>query len=159
MGKKKQAAAPAGGPSDGVGVIGALKIELVGPDGKVKDARNVENLVTQVGKNGIADQILASPTLAKPGWMAVGTGTTAAATGDTALVAETARVALATKTRATNVVTYTATFAAGTGTGALTEAGIFDAASVGNLWNRVVFSVVNKGAADSLTITWTTTIG
>lgn len=156
---KKPAVAPKPETDDNVSVVGKLKIELVGPDGKVKDARNVDNLVTQTGKNGIADQVLASPTLAKPGWMAVGTGTTSPATGDTALQTESARVALTSKTRSTNVITYVGTFAAGTGTGALTEAGIFDAATTGNLWNRVTFAAVNKGASDSLTITWTTTIG
>lgn len=156
---KKQTATPESGPKDGVGLTGVLRLELVGPDGKVKEFRNVKNLVTQVGKNGLADQILASPTLGKPGWMAVGTGTVAAALGDTTLGSESARVALTSKTRSANIVTYVGTFPAGTGTAALTEAGIFDAASVGNLWQRVVFSVINKGAGDSLTVTWTLTVG
>ena len=49
---------------------------------------------------------------------------------------------------------YTAT-AAGTGTGAVTEAGILNASSSGTLLCRTEFSVVNKGSADSMTITWT----
>jgi hypothetical protein len=144
---------------DPVPVIGALQIVLTDKDGNVKEQRNVENLVVTVGKNAIADQILASPTFTKPTHMAVGTGSTAANVADTTLETETARVALATKTRSGNVVTYTATFPAGTGTGALTEAGIFDASSSGNMWNRVVYSVINKAAGDSLAISWTTTIG
>lgn len=32
-------------------------------------------LLTTAGKNGVANQILAAPTLAKMGWMAIGTGT------------------------------------------------------------------------------------
>ena len=55
-------------------------------------------------------------------------------------------------------MTYTATFAAGTGTGAVTEAGILNASSSGDLLCRTVFSVVNKGASDSMTITWTVTV-
>jgi hypothetical protein len=51
------------------------------------------------------------------------------------------------------------TYAAGTGTGAITEAGIFNASSSGTLLSHVVFSAINKGAADSLTITWTITVG
>jgi hypothetical protein len=145
--------------NDPVPVTGALKITLTDKDGNVIEERNVDNLVTTLGKNGIADQILASPSLGKPTHMAVGTGTTAAALGDTALVTEAARVALTSKTRSANVITYVATFGAGTGTGALTEAGIFDAATTGNLWNRVVFSVINKDATASLTLTWTTTVG
>jgi len=51
-----------------------------------------------------------------------------------------------------------ASWAAGDGTGALVEAGILNAASAGTLLARVVFSVINKGAADTLEITWTLTI-
>ena len=50
------------------------------------------------------------------------------------------------------------TWAAGDGTGAITEAGIFDAGAAGNMWCSASFGVVTKGAADSLTITWTLTI-
>ena len=45
-----------------------------------------------------------------------------------------------------------------TGTGAITEAGILNAASAGTLLCRTVFSVINKGASDSMTVTWTITI-
>ena len=53
---------------------------------------------------------------------------------------------------------YVATFPAGTGTGAITEAGILNASSSGTLLCRTVFSVINKGAADTLGITWTVTV-
>jgi len=49
-------------------------------------------------------------------------------------------------------------FGAGEGTGSITEAGIFNASSSGTLLCRTVFSVVNKGASDSMTITWTVTV-
>ena len=88
------------------------------------------------------------------------TGTTAAAVGDTALQTAIAgsRVALTSGTSATNVVTYVASFPAGTGTGAVTEAGVFNASSAGTMLCRTVFSVVNKGAADAMSITWTITV-
>jgi hypothetical protein len=57
-----------------------------------------------------------------------------------------------------NIVTYTATFPAGTGTGALTEAGVFNDSSAGDMLCRTTFSVVNKAAADSMIITWAITI-
>jgi hypothetical protein len=79
--------------------------------------------------------------------MAIGTGTNAAAAGDTTLQTELDRNALTSKTRSTNVVTMVGDWAAGDGTGAITEAGIFDASSSGNLYVRAVFSVVNKAAA------------
>jgi hypothetical protein len=55
-------------------------------------------------------------------------------------------------------VQYVATFSAGTGTGAITEAGIFNASSAGTLLCRTVFSVINKGALDTLVITWKVTV-
>jgi hypothetical protein len=54
-------------------------------------------------------------------------------------------------------VTYVATFAAGTGTAAITEAAILIASSGGTMLCRTVFAVVNKGASDSMTITWVVT--
>ena len=90
--------------------------------------------------------------------MAIGTGSTAAAAGDSALGAEAGRVALTSTTVSSNEVAYVATFGAGTGTGAITEAGILNASSSGTLLCRTVFSVVNKGSADSMTITWTVTV-
>jgi hypothetical protein len=55
-------------------------------------------------------------------------------------------------------VTYVATFSAGTGTGAVVEAGIFNAASAGTMLCRTVFAVVNKGVDDAMTITWQITV-
>ena len=92
--------------------------------------------------------------------MAVGTGTTAVAAGDTTLETETDRNALSVSGGApsTNTVVHTAVWNAGDGTGALTEAGLFSASSGGTMNARTVFSAVNKGASDVLTITWTVTI-
>ena len=58
----------------------------------------------------------------------------------------------------TTAIAYVASFVAGVGTGAVTEAGVFNAASAGTMLCRTVFSVVNKGAADSMSITWTITV-
>ena len=90
--------------------------------------------------------------------MAIGTGSTAAAASDAALGSEAGRVSLTSTTVSSNEVEYVATFGAGTGTGAITEAGIFNASSSGTLLCRTVFSVVNKGSSDSMTITWTVTV-
>ncbi len=56
------------------------------------------------------------------------------------------------------VTTYTATFPPGVGTGALVEAGIFNDPAVGTMLSRVVYPVVNKGAADTMSVTWTVTV-
>mgnify|MGYP006970118052 FL=1 len=118
--------------------------------------QETENLVVTAGKNWVADRMNNTNTVMTH--MAVGTGTTAAAAGNTTLVTETDRNALTSTTVTNNAVAYVATWAAGDATAALTEAGIFDAASSGDMLARTVFSVVNKGAADSMTITWTITV-
>ena len=118
--------------------------------------QETENLVVTAGKNWVADRMNNVNTVMTH--MAVGTGTTAAAAGNTTLVTETDRNALTSTTVTNNAVAYVATWAAGDATAALTEAGLFDAASSGDMLARTVFSVVNKGAADSMTITWTITV-
>ena len=129
-----------------------MTVTLRGPDGAVKETRTA-NTVTTAGKNAIIDQLIASPTLGKPTHMAVGTGTPSA----TALGAELDRNALTSKTRSSNVLTMQGDWAAGDGTGAITEAGVFDASSTGNMHLSASFSVVNKGASDTLSIVWTLT--
>ena len=89
---------------------------------------------------------------------AIGTGTATAVVANTTLQTELVRVALTSTTVTANAIAYVATYAAGTGTGAITEAGMFDAASAGDMLCRTKFSVINKGADDSMTITWTVTV-
>jgi hypothetical protein len=134
--------------------------ELFNKDGKLIDRREVKNLVTTLGMQMCADQILAAPSVATPGWMEVGTGGSQAA-GDTILDAYIAgsRTALDSKTRSGAVVTMVTTFPAETGTGAITEAGVFNVVTE-NTTQMILydeFAVVNKGASDSLVITWTLT--
>lgn len=118
--------------------------------------QRTKNLVVTAGKNWVADRMNDANTVMTH--MALGTGTNAAAVGDTTLQTEIDRNALTSTTVSTNTIAYGCTWAAGDGTGAITEAGLFDAASSGDMLARTVFSVVNKGASDSITITWTITI-
>jgi hypothetical protein len=115
--------------------------------------QEIPNLVVTTGKSYVTSR-MKDTTKAAMSHMAVGTGSTAAAAGDGALGSEVARVALTSTTVSNNTITYVATYAAGTGTGALTEAGVLNASGSGDLLCRTVFPVVNKGVNDSLTITW-----
>ena len=135
---------------------GKLTVEIKNDKGVVIETREVKNLVVDDGLEYIADRMKNNSTVMSH--MAIGTGSTAAAASDTALGTEAARQALTSTTVTANAVAYVASFAAGTGTGAITEAGILNAGSGGTLLCRTVFSVVNKGASDSMTITWTVTI-
>jgi hypothetical protein len=149
--------------NDSLKITGDVQITVFDQaTGEVKGTREIKNLVVTTGKTFIAAAMLKTTTNSPAAMthMELGTGTTAAAAGDTALQAAIvgSRVALASATSATNVVTYTASFPAGTGTGAVTEAGIFNASSAGTMLCRTVFSVVNKGAADAMSVTWTITV-
>jgi hypothetical protein len=142
---------------DEFNVFANVLVELFGKDGKLKETREVHNAVTSAGKAGLMDQALAAPTLPKMGWMELGTG----AGGTTLLAAYIAgsRTAFTSKTRGTNVVTVVADFAAGVGTGSITEAGTFDVVTqnTANMWMYASFTAIAKGANDTLKITWTLT--
>lgn len=136
---------------------GTVTLVLRDSEGNIKETR-VENMIVGVGLAYIASRMKdASATVMSH--MAIGSGATAAATGNTALGTELARIALGstalvTTTAANDSIQYAASFAAGVGTGSITEAGIFNAASAGTLLARTVFGVVTKGASDTLSITW-----
>jgi len=137
--------------NDNFALTGALTIAV-----NDEVVQETHNLVVTAGKNWVADRMNNVNTVMTH--MAVGTGTTAAAAGDTSLGTQLDRNALTSTTVTANAIEYACTWAAGDGTGALTEAGIFDQASGGDMLARTVFSVVNKGASDSMTITWTITV-
>lgn len=119
-----------------------------------------DNIIVNVGFDFIADAI--GKSASRPsvmGFIALGTGTTAAAASQSALVSELDRnAATYAHTTGTKAFSFTADFPAGDGTGAITEAGVFNAASGGIMLDRVVFPVVNKGADDSLTAVFTFTM-
>lgn len=138
-------------------LTGKVHVTLTNERGEVIEQR-ATNLVVTTGKNFTASRMV-DTTSGVMSHMAIGAGTTAAAAGDTALGSELGRVALTASTSTNNVVTYTATFGVGVGTGAVTEAGILNASSAGTMLCRVVFDVVNKGANDTMAITWTVTVG
>lgn len=153
---------------------GTLAIAHFDSNGKLVDDRFYSNIVVTVGKQWIAARMKDTGIPAQMSHMAVGgtpTVTNPAKTtpvvGDTTLTStgglseiSLARVALSTAggTVSGAVVTYNATFAAGTGTGSLIEAGIFNASTGGTMLCKTSFDVVNKAANDSIAITWTVTI-
>lgn len=152
------------GIQEAVKATGSLDIVVRDELGNIKEERHIPNLVVTVGKAWIAGRLKDTagghtiPT--QMSHMAIGSGTANPADADTALGTELGRTALTTSggTVSSATVTYAATFAAGTGTGAVTEAGIFNASSAGTMICRTKFDVVNKAASDSLSINWSVTI-
>jgi hypothetical protein len=142
-------------------IMGNLQLVLSSPD-QPDRITEVKNLVVNTGLAYIASRMKDTADAAMS-HLAIGSGTTAAAGADATLGTELARVALTSSTLVTTTATndgiqYVATFLPATGTGAVTEAGVFNASSSGTLLCRTVFPVINKGASDTLTITWKVTI-
>ena len=140
---------------------GQLNIVLKDKTGTVKEQREVKNLVVDTGLAFIISRMTGT-SKAVMSHMALGSGTTADAAGQTDLVSVLgSREALDSTTIAgsnNEKVVYVSSFEAGDGTGAVTEAGIFNASSSGDMLCRTVFSVVNKASDDTLSVTWTITL-
>ncbi len=157
---------------DSLGIKGSISIQLFSEIGHLQiegydlsaeildclDSRLLLNTVTALGDAHVADQLSDQGNTAMS-HMAVGAGTPST----TALGSETDRNALDSTTQGTvgddNDVIYVCTWAAGDATAALTEAGIFNDASAGTMFVSASFAAINKGANDSLVITWTVTFG
>lgn len=146
-------------------IKGTWTVQVCGPDGSVKDERIEDNLIVNAGLDWLKDYFLnGSTTYAQAGWIAIGTDATTATATDTLLGAENARQAVTNYTAGgTGVSTVDTTFAAGTGTGTIVEAGLFGVttSNTAPLFSHVTFAAITKGASDtlkaSLTITWTAT--
>jgi hypothetical protein len=120
-----------------------------------------KNIITNAGLAAIIRLVFAGLTETKFGYLAIGSGTTAEAATDTALVQEIKRKA-ATVTQTTTSVSgdtalLEATFSSAdnlTGTANVCEAGIFNASTGGILLARKTFSCVpvNWDAGDAITI-------
>jgi hypothetical protein len=144
--------------NDALKLKGRVALVLKDKDGKVKESREIDNLVVDAGLDFIASR-MAGTSAAVMSHMALGSGTTAAAAGNTDLESILgSREALDSTTVTDNTVTYVSSFEAGDATGAVTEAGIFNASTAGTMLCRTVFAVVNKQADDTLSVTWTITI-
>lgn len=143
---------------ESIKIRGDLNIVLKDENGNIKEQREETNLVVNAGLAFITSR-MTDATDSVMSHMAVGSGSTAAAAGDTDLVSILgSREALDSTTDSAATITYVASFEAGDGTGAITEAGIFNASTAGTMLCRTVFSTVNKGANDTMTITWTITL-
>ena len=137
---------------DNFNMIGHLSIAI-----NDEVVQEVPNLVVTDGKEYVASR-MKDTTKAAMSHMAIGTVSTAAAASDSALGGQVNREALTSATVAGTTITYIATFGAGSGTGAITEAGLFNASSAGDMLCRTVFAVSNKGQNDAMTISWSVTV-
>ena len=142
---------------DNLEITGALQISL-----NNEIVHQCDNLVVTAGKNWVAGRFKDGSIPDEMSHMALGSGSAAAAVGNTALGTElgSSRIALTTDggTVSTNTVQYDATWSSSHGAYAIQEAGIFNHASAGTMLARTVFAVINKGTDDTVTISWTITV-
>jgi len=137
---------------------GDVALVLKDKNGNVKESREIHNLVVSSGLEFICSR-MGGTSAGVMSHMALGSGTTAASSGQTDLVSILgSREALDSTSASSNTITYVSSFEAGEGTGAVTEAGVFNAASSGTMLCRTVFAVVNKAADDTMSVTWTITL-
>ncbi len=135
---------------------GSLTIQHFNKNNELVEELRFHNLIVNVGKAQIASLIGglgANPFT----YVAVGTGTTAAAATDTALETEVARVQTTNSLTTTSVTNDTAHFEGTidfTSSYAITEYGLFDASTGGNMLNRAVKSAINVSNGDSIKVLW-----
>jgi hypothetical protein len=117
-------------------------------------------VVTNVGKGIIAQRMFgATPSQAEPKFVGWGTGAGTAAVGDTTLFTESAEARTSgtgsavttTNTNDTHQVTGTITASAGR---TITNAGVLDASTVGNLYVKGDFTGVVLATGDSIAFTF-----
>lgn len=143
------------------GLLNPNTIKIPGLMGFWMDQMRISNLVTSAGKAGVASRINGAGSEAAFTYIAIGIGTTGAAAGNTTLESEITtnggQRTNGTASRTTVDVTndnarVVATFNF-TGSFAVTEAGLLNAASSGVLLNRQTFTAVNVVSGDSLQMT------
>lgn len=146
---------------EGQKLIGSFFLEQI-RNGVVIATREIKNLIVSAGKAGVASRINGSGAEAAFTYIALGTGASGPVAGDTTLGTEITtnggQRANATASRVTTAVTNDTaqllnTFSF-TGSFAITEAGILNAAAAGTLLCRQVFSAVNVANGDSLQVTY-----
>lgn len=115
-------------------------------------------LLVNAGKAIVTSRIKGSGT--EPVYVAYGTGAGTTAAADTTLFTETGTRVSGTSTQQTTSVTNDTYQVVGTqtagGTLAITNAGLFDASTSGNLFVKGDFSTINLSSGDSIQFTFKT---
>lgn len=139
-----------------VTLVGNWKMELTGPDGVVRQTRVGTNVVCTNGKEFLASFLYSAAVAASTftcKYVAIGTDSTSEAAAQTALGTELSRHTGTVSYVSNQIYQVKATFAAGSGTGAIVEYGLFSSSTGGTMLARDTESVINKGASDTLTVT------
>lgn len=140
---------------------GKYFVYLYGEDGELKDQRSGENVVTTVGKEFMAsflNSAIAGASTFTCKYVAIGTNAVPESASDTALGTEVSRSTATASYLVGQILQLKATFATGSGTGAITEYGVFSSSTAGTMLSRDTENAINKAASDTLTVIWQLTI-
>lgn len=140
-----------------VKITGELTVQKFNSEKELIEQIHIPNLVVAVGKQHIAARMV-DDSETKMSHMSIGSGQYTPNIADTTLINELDRVELTALRTGANV-NYTATFGVGIGTGSITEAGIFNDALAGDMLCRTTFPVITKSASETISISWTVTVG
>ena len=152
-------AKPVYGPT-GIEMHGHVTVTLYGPDGQIKDQRSGHNIITTDGKDFLASFLKSAAAAASTftaKYVAIGTDSTAETVANTTLGIEVSRHTATVSYVSGGITRFVATFATGSGTGAIVEYGLLSSNTAGTLIGRHTSAVVNKGASDTLTVTYDVT--
>lgn len=131
-------------------------VELFDENGKLKDFREGHNVICTNGLEAFANFLASSVAsgVTFP-WtrIAIGSDATAEAASNTALGTELSRTTGVASYLSGAIYQVKATFATGSGTGAIAEYGLFNTSTGGDMLARDTESVVNKAAGDTLVVT------
>lgn len=140
---------------DAIKIRGFWRAELTDQDGNYKTHVSGQNVITTNGKDYLASFLNSATTSAVNTliYIAIGNDATAETAADSALGTELSRHTGTASYASGGIYEVVATFAAGSGTGAIVEYGLFSANTGGTMFSRDTESVINKGASDTLTVT------
>ena len=142
-------------------LTGFVTVSVVGPNGKVKDKREINNLVVQGGKNFIASRFIDTEGTTVQ-YVGMGLGPVAATLSDIQLGSEVAtRAVIESVSRTDNTVTFNGYFLPNNPnyTVNVTEVGLFNASAGGIMIARTSFAAVTKEALDVLAVQWKIRVG
>ncbi len=142
--------------SGGFQIVGRWKTELFDKDGKLKDVQQGPNIVCTNGKEFLAsflNSAVAAAATFTVKYIGIGTDATAETAANTTLGVELSRQTGTASYISNQIFQVKATFAAGSGTGAIVEYGLFSSSANGTMLARYTKSVINKAAGDTLAVT------
>ncbi len=142
---------------EGLRIHGRFWFSIYNSKGKLKEERELDNAMTTTGIASVAALLVADKSFTGYDYIAIGTGTTAVASGDVALGSEVGRMSTSGTVVTTTSALDTAQFVSITTFGAsfaITEVGVFNATSSGNLLCRQTFAAINVVSGDSLQVTY-----